>query len=105
MIVLVLGGARSGKSVVAERQASALAGDEANVTYVATALKGRDADLDVRIAEHRERRPEWWTTVEVGADLAGALRRADASSSSTDSVLGSAPRRKWRPTLPACAGR
>ncbi|HUQ63601.1 MAG TPA: bifunctional adenosylcobinamide kinase/adenosylcobinamide-phosphate guanylyltransferase [Acidimicrobiales bacterium] len=77
MIILVLGGARSGKSVVAERQASEFAGDGVKVTYVATAVAGGDVDLDSRIAEHRARRPEWWATVEASADLAGALRQVE----------------------------
>ena len=71
MITLVLGGARSGKSEVAE----ALLGDD--VTYVAT---GPAADLDpswaVRVEGHLARRPPSWRTVEVGAELAAALRDA-----------------------------
>ncbi len=70
--MLVLGGARSGKSAVAERQAADLAGGTA-VTYLATAASGADADLDARISRHRDRRPADWTTVEEADDLAGAL--------------------------------
>lgn len=74
MITLVLGGARSGKSVVAEERATRLA-QGAAVTYLATAMAGRgDADLDARIDLHRARRPRGWTTLEVDRDLAGALR-------------------------------
>jgi adenosyl cobinamide kinase/adenosyl cobinamide phosphate guanylyltransferase len=77
VIVLVLGGARSGKSEVAERRAAALARDrDATVTYVATALDEGDADLAARIHAHRERRPPSWKTIEAGLDLAGALRTA-----------------------------
>lgn len=76
MIVLVLGGARSGKSAVAEREALALAGNGGPVTYLATAVAGRDRDLDSRIALHKTRRPAQWSTVETGADLAGALRKS-----------------------------
>jgi adenosylcobinamide kinase/adenosylcobinamide-phosphate guanylyltransferase len=75
VIVLVLGGARSGKSAVAEERASALAAG-GGVTYFATALAGSDDDLDARIAGHRARRPREWTTVEVGMDLAIALRQS-----------------------------
>lgn len=73
MITLVLGGARSGKSAVAERLASAL---PAPVTYVATAaVDPADADHVARVAAHQARRDPAWVTVEaVGADLAAALR-------------------------------
>jgi adenosylcobinamide kinase / adenosylcobinamide-phosphate guanylyltransferase len=73
--VLLLGGARSGKSEQAELR---LAG-EPDVTYVATGLPGRDgtggpADPDwaARVAAHRARRPAWWRTTET-TDLAGVL--------------------------------
>ncbi len=70
MIVLVLGGARSGKSAYAERRAAAL---PEPVSYVATARVEGDADLAARIAEHRARRPASWTTIEAGPDLADVL--------------------------------
>lgn len=62
---LVLGGARSGKSSVAEGLAAA-EGDD--VVYVATA-EVTDDDLAVRVERHRRRRPPTWTTVESGPDL------------------------------------
>ncbi len=76
MIVLVLGGTRSGKSEIAEAMAARLAGVDGPVTYVATAqLDPDDADHATRIAAHRVRRPASWTTVEVPdpAQLAGVL--------------------------------
>ena len=70
--VLVLGGARSGKS---ERAELRLAG-EPDVTYVATgpAASG-DPDWAARVAAHRARRPAWWRTAET-TDLAGLLATA-----------------------------
>jgi len=73
VIVVVLGGARSGKSELAERRVTALAGSEP-VTYVATALPDRaDPSWTDRIARHRARRPQHWVTVDAGGDLAGLL--------------------------------
>jgi len=70
MIVLVLGGARSGKSAYAERLAASL---PEPVSYMATARVDGDADLAARVAEHRARRPASWTTIEAGPDLADVL--------------------------------
>ena len=73
--VLVLGGARSGKS---ERAELRLAG-EPDVTYVATApnspVSPDDPDWAARVAAHRARRPAWWRTAET-TDLAGLLATA-----------------------------
>jgi adenosylcobinamide kinase/adenosylcobinamide-phosphate guanylyltransferase len=72
--VLVLGGARSGKS---ERAELRLAG-EPEVTYVATGARPEetgDPDWAARVAVHRARRPAWWRTAET-TDLAGVLAAA-----------------------------
>ncbi len=70
--VLVLGGARSGKS---ERAELRLAG-EPDVTYVATGPAGAgDSDWAARVAAHRARRPAWWRTAET-TDLADLLATA-----------------------------
>jgi len=71
VIVLVLGGARSGKSQVAESLAADLAGD-APVTVLATAVV-EDDDMAARVALHRARRPAGWATVDTGPRLASAL--------------------------------
>jgi adenosylcobinamide kinase / adenosylcobinamide-phosphate guanylyltransferase len=81
VIVLVLGGTRSGKSELAEQLARRL---PAPVTYVATAtVEDGDDDMSARIARHRERRPSDWRTVVVPGEPPGALADALAGSSGT----------------------
>ncbi|RDZ29567.1 bifunctional adenosylcobinamide kinase/adenosylcobinamide-phosphate guanylyltransferase [Lysobacter silvisoli] len=68
MRTLILGGARSGKSALAE----ALAARSLEVVYIATA-QARDGEMDERIVHHRQRRPSQWLTVEEPLALADAL--------------------------------
>ncbi len=74
-LVLVLGGARSGKSAYAEGRATALAGPHGRVLYVATA-EALDDEMARRIAHHRASRPASWRTVEEPRDPAAAMRAA-----------------------------
>jgi adenosylcobinamide kinase/adenosylcobinamide-phosphate guanylyltransferase len=67
---LVIGGARSGKSAHAERQAAA---SGLAVTYIATA-QAQDDEMRRRIAHHRARRPADWGSIEAPIELAAALR-------------------------------
>ncbi|MGM0413247.1 MAG: bifunctional adenosylcobinamide kinase/adenosylcobinamide-phosphate guanylyltransferase [Pseudomonadota bacterium] len=67
---LFLGGARSGKSRLAEERAVALGGP---VTYLATATAG-DGEMAERIATHRAQRPADWGLVEEPLALGRALR-------------------------------
>ena len=72
--ILVVGGARSGKSREAERLLAA----EPTVTYVATSrpeLATWDSEWAGRIEAHRARRPAGWLTVET-RDVAKVLREA-----------------------------
>lgn len=74
-LVLVLGGARSGKSAYAEGRATALAGPHGRVLYVATA-EALDDEMARRIVHHRASRPASWRTVEEPRDPAAAMRAA-----------------------------
>ncbi|MFI1505738.1 bifunctional adenosylcobinamide kinase/adenosylcobinamide-phosphate guanylyltransferase [Streptomyces sp. NPDC020597] len=71
---LVLGGARSGKSVEAERRLEAFPG----VWYVATGgTRGGDTEWASRVSVHRERRPGSWRTTET-CDLVPLLSQDGA---------------------------
>ncbi|MCR4400393.1 MAG: bifunctional adenosylcobinamide kinase/adenosylcobinamide-phosphate guanylyltransferase [Syntrophomonadaceae bacterium] len=70
-VILVTGGARSGKSAFAERL---LQEAGAPVLYVATA-QACDEEMEERIRRHRARRPPHWRTLEGFAGLGDALRR------------------------------
>jgi adenosylcobinamide kinase / adenosylcobinamide-phosphate guanylyltransferase len=67
--VLLLGGARSGKSSTAVRFA---ADSGAPVAFFATAAPG-DIEMADRIRVHREERPTGWTTIDAPIDLLGAV--------------------------------
>jgi adenosyl cobinamide kinase/adenosyl cobinamide phosphate guanylyltransferase len=75
-LMLLLGGARSGKSSLAVRLAAESA---APVMFVATA-ELRDAEMADRIARHRAERPAVWQTVEEPLALAHALEAAPAEA-------------------------
>jgi adenosyl cobinamide kinase/adenosyl cobinamide phosphate guanylyltransferase len=74
MLTVLLGGARSGKSALAEQLGRQHAGP---VTYIATCprIEG-DTELADRIEHHRAARPVDWTTIEEQLDLAGAIEAA-----------------------------
>lgn len=76
-LILILGGARSGKSTLAERLAEGEGGDA--VLFVATA-QAWDDDMRQRIARHRADRPAAWRTLEEPLALAEALRGAAGSA-------------------------
>lgn len=71
MAELILGGARSGKSALAERRARE---SGLRVIYLATA-EMHDAEMTRRVAHHRARRPAEWGLVEAPLYLAAALRQ------------------------------
>lgn len=67
---LILGGARSGKSRLAERLASESGLD---VTYIATS-QPLDGEMDQRVVLHRQRRPDSWGLIEEPLELARVLK-------------------------------
>lgn len=75
-LVLLVGGARSGKSSLAQEMAER---SGLPVTVIATG-QARDDEMARRIAAHRADRPADWTTVEEPADIEGAIAAADTGS-------------------------
>lgn len=75
MLIVLTGGARSGKSSLALDLAERTG---RSVTFIATCprIEG-DAELDQRILVHRAERPAEWTTVEAEHDLVAALQPVD----------------------------
>jgi adenosylcobinamide kinase / adenosylcobinamide-phosphate guanylyltransferase len=71
-ITLVLGGVRSGKS----RYALQLATHAQRVTFLATAERREDEEMQRKIERHRSERPQHWTTIEEPLNLAAAIRSA-----------------------------
>ena len=72
---LILGGARSGKSALAEGLASAT---NLEVIYIATAT-ANDGEMQQRIDRHQQQRPAHWTTIESPYELAETLQQQAAS--------------------------
>ncbi|HKR93501.1 bifunctional adenosylcobinamide kinase/adenosylcobinamide-phosphate guanylyltransferase [Novosphingobium sp.] len=70
--LLVLGGARSGKSRYAQQRAEAFDGA---LAYIATA-QARDGEMAERIARHQADRDSRWRTINAPLDLASAIRKA-----------------------------
>ncbi|MCA1412539.1 bifunctional adenosylcobinamide kinase/adenosylcobinamide-phosphate guanylyltransferase [Bradyrhizobium sp. NBAIM20] len=72
-VILITGGARSGKSTRAEARARVFPG---RPVYIATA-EALDAEMDERIAKHRARRETDWIEREVPLNLVSALVATD----------------------------
>jgi adenosylcobinamide kinase/adenosylcobinamide-phosphate guanylyltransferase len=73
MLSLLIGGARSGKSALAEQWAC---GSGREVRVIVTGQAG-DAEMAARIAAHQRQRPSHWLTAEAPLRLADALLAAD----------------------------
>jgi len=81
--ILILGGARSGKSghamMLAEQKTS-------RPVFIATAV-AEDAEMGQRIDRHRRERGAHWTTVEAPFDLAGAIAGLTANDTAVVDCL------------------
>ncbi len=78
--LLVLGGARSGKSRFAQQRIEQHAG---KLAFIATA-QPFDAEMLQRIDRHKADRDERWHTIEAPFDLIDAIREADRQA---DAIL------------------
>jgi adenosylcobinamide kinase/adenosylcobinamide-phosphate guanylyltransferase len=88
MRTLVLGGIRSGKSRWAELAIAEEVDPGASVRYLATgSAPESDPSWAGRVAEHRARRPQHWSTVET-VDVATQLRNVPASPTLVDDLGG-----------------
>ncbi len=71
MLTFIIGGARSGKTALAQ----SLCRPESRVAYIAT-MRAEDDELRQRIRRHRSSRPTAWLTIEEPLAIAAAVRRA-----------------------------
>ncbi|MCH7339902.1 bifunctional adenosylcobinamide kinase/adenosylcobinamide-phosphate guanylyltransferase [Acinetobacter higginsii] len=76
MLQLILGGARSGKSRLAEQTAKETG---LSVIYIATA-QALDAEMQQRIAHHQQQRPAHWQVLEEPIYLADRLLQCDQAN-------------------------
>jgi adenosylcobinamide kinase / adenosylcobinamide-phosphate guanylyltransferase len=85
---LVLGGIRSGKSRWAEEKIATSVAPGAPVRYLAPGpVAAADPDWAQRIATHRDRRPEHWSTVET-SDITTQLRQSPDTPTLVDDLGG-----------------
>lgn len=73
MIRLVLGGARSGKSLYAQRLVERLAAGSGQRPLLLATAQALDEEMEQRIGRHRAERGDGWDTVETPLALASAL--------------------------------
>lgn len=85
MRTLVLGGIRSGKSRWAEEAIAKSLAPGQPVRYLASGLAGQDAAWAHRVAQHRDRRPAHWSTVETD-DITTQLRQSPDTPTLVDDL-------------------
>ena len=83
VVHLILGGVRSGKSAFAEGLANDLG---LHTVYLATG-QTMDDEMEERIRLHRQRRPNWWDTLEESLNLPECLQHYLASRSGPTAVI------------------
>jgi adenosyl cobinamide kinase/adenosyl cobinamide phosphate guanylyltransferase len=77
-LILLLGGARGGKSAYALKLARNLGAFGDEVCFIATA-QGLDEDMAARISRHRAERPSNWRTIEEPCQIDEALKQANGA--------------------------
>jgi adenosylcobinamide kinase / adenosylcobinamide-phosphate guanylyltransferase len=83
---LVLGGIRSGKSRWAEEAIAKSLAPGQPVCYLASGLAGQaDAEWTHRVAQHRDRRPVHWSTIETD-DITTQLRQSPGTPTLVDDL-------------------
>ncbi|QJQ94905.1 MULTISPECIES: bifunctional adenosylcobinamide kinase/adenosylcobinamide-phosphate guanylyltransferase [Halomonadaceae] len=80
MIAFISGGARSGKSAVAESLALEWQRVRAGGLYYLATARVSDGEMGERIARHRHSRGPSWTTLEAPVDIAAALAQVESGS-------------------------
>jgi len=73
-LTLILGGARSGKSAYAQKQAEQAAAETGRFPLMIATAEAFDDEMRDRIARHRDERGEGWRTLEAPLNLAAAVR-------------------------------
>jgi len=81
-MILLLGGARSGKS----KKATEIAEEYDEVVYLATGVP-TDEEMENRIARHKEDRPPDWRTVEEPVEVGNVLSELESDSFSGAVIL------------------
>ena len=74
-LILVLGGARSGKSTYAQKLAGEITAGSGRVAYVATGV-ACDDEMRARFEQHRRSRPPQWATIETPTEVTQVIKKA-----------------------------
>jgi adenosylcobinamide kinase/adenosylcobinamide-phosphate guanylyltransferase len=74
-LILILGGARSGKSTYAQKLAGEIATSSSRVAYVATGV-ACDDEMRIRVEQHRRSRPPEWATIEAPMEVVQVIKKA-----------------------------